>query len=57
MSIHKDLKIFEALYKEHFAFFSLVSFNIVKDKDAANDIVQDFFIYLWEKEEAPNFTV
>lgn len=53
---HKDLKIFEALYKEHFVFFSLTSFNIVKDKDVANDIVQDFFIYLWEKEEL-NFTV
>ncbi|WP_163410000.1 sigma-70 family RNA polymerase sigma factor [Flavobacterium ajazii] len=54
---HKDLKIFETLYKEHFVFFSLVSFNIVKDKDVAKDIVQDFFIYLWEKEEAPTFSI
>jgi len=57
MSNHKDLKIFEALYKEHFAFLSLVSFNITKDKDVAKDVVQDFFIYLWEKEEALNFTI
>lgn len=57
MSPQKDLKIFEGLYKEHFVFFSLVSFNIVKDKDAANDIVQDFFIYLWEKKESPDFTI
>ena len=57
MSNHKDLKIFEDLYKEHFAFFSLVSFNITKDKDVAKDLVQDFFIYLWEKEEALNFTI
>ncbi|KDN55835.1 sigma-70 family RNA polymerase sigma factor [Flavobacterium seoulense] len=56
MSSHKDLKIFESLYKEHFAYFSLVSFNITKDKDVAKDVVQDFFIYLWEKEEAINFT-
>ncbi|MBW1658218.1 sigma-70 family RNA polymerase sigma factor [Flavobacterium quisquiliarum] len=54
---YKDFKVFEALYKEHFVFFSLVSFNIVKDKDAAKDIVQDFFTYLWEKEEALNFTI
>lgn len=54
---YKDLKIFEALYKEHFVFFSLVSFNIVKDKDVAKDIVQDFFTYLWEKEETLNFTI
>lgn len=57
MSNHKDLKIFEVLYKEHFAFLSLVSFNITKDKDVAKDVVQDFFIYLWEKEEALNFTI
>ena len=57
MSNHKDLKIFETLYKEHFAFLSLVSFNITKDKDVAKDVVQDFFIYLWEKEEALNFTI
>jgi len=57
MSSHKDLKIFEDLYKEHFAYLSLVSFNITKDKDVAKDVVQDFFIYLWEKEEALNFTI
>lgn len=57
MSSHKDLKIFESLYKEHFAYLSLVSFNITKDKDVAKDVVQDFFIYLWEKEEAVNFTI
>ncbi|MFA9188172.1 sigma-70 family RNA polymerase sigma factor [Flavobacterium sp. FBOR7N2.3] len=57
MSNHKDLKIFEGLYKDHFAFLSLVSFNITKDKDVAKDLVQDFFIYLWEKEDAINFTI
>ena len=46
MSSHKDLKIFEDLYKEHFAYLSLVSFNITKDKDVAKDIAQEFFIYL-----------
>src|SRR6218665_1775532 len=54
---YKDFKVFETLYKEHFVFFSLVSFNIVKDKDVAKDIVQDFFTYLWEKEETLNFTI
>jgi RNA polymerase sigma-70 factor (family 1) len=57
MSNHKDLIIFEGLYKDHFAFLSLVSFNITKDKDVAKDVVQDFFIYLWEKEDAINFTI
>ncbi|MFC5682730.1 RNA polymerase sigma factor [Flavobacterium sp. MAHUQ-51] len=56
MSSHKDLETFENLYKEHFVYLSLVSFNITKDKDVAKDIAQDFFIYLWEKEEAVNFS-
>lgn len=57
MPLSKDLKNFEYLYKEHFVFLSLVSYNITKDKDAAKDIVQDFFIYLWEKEDEVNFTI
>ncbi|MEO8252836.1 MAG: sigma-70 family RNA polymerase sigma factor [Flavobacterium sp.] len=56
MSNHKDLKTFEDLYKEHFVFLCLVSFNITKDKDVAKDVVQDFFIYMWEKESSTNFS-
>ena len=56
MSYQKDLKTFEDLYKEHFIFLSLVSFQITKDKDIAKDIVQDFFVYLWEKEEVLNIS-
>lgn len=51
MSADEDLIKFETLYKENFAFLSLVSFQITKDKDAAKDIVQDFFIYFWKKEQ------
>lgn len=49
--MNEDLIKFETLYKENFAFLSLVSFQITKDKDAAKDIVQDFFIYFWKKEQ------
>lgn len=56
MSSVKDLKKFEALYKENFAFLSLISFQITKDKDAAKDIVQEFFIYFWNKEQDINIT-
>jgi RNA polymerase sigma factor (sigma-70 family) len=54
MSTNEDLTKFETLYKENFAFLSLVSFQITKDKDAAKDIVQDFFIYFWKKEQEIN---
>ncbi|TDD98697.1 sigma-70 family RNA polymerase sigma factor [Flavobacterium cellulosilyticum] len=56
MSANEDLIKFEALYKDNFAFLSLVSFQITKDKDAAKDIVQDFFIYFWKKEPAITIT-
>lgn len=56
MSANEDLMKFETLYKENFAFLSLVSFQITKDKDAAKDIVQDFFIYFWKKKQDINIT-
>lgn len=39
----------ESLFKEHYALLCIVSFTIVKDKDAARDVVQDFFISYWQK--------
>ena len=56
MSAVIDLTKFEALYKENFAFLSLVSFQITKDKEVAKDIVQEFFIYFWNKKEEINIT-
>ncbi len=56
MPATEDSIQFETLYKENFAFLSLVSFQITKDKDAAKDIVQDFFIYFWKKEQEINIT-
>jgi RNA polymerase sigma factor (sigma-70 family) len=41
----------ELLFKEHYTFLCLVSFSILKDKDAARDVVQDFFILFWQKRE------
>ena len=46
------IKSFEALFKEHYHFLLLVSFQIVRDDEVSKDIVQDFFINLWEKREA-----
>ena len=41
----------EKLYKEHYTFLCLVSFSILKDRDSANDVVQDFFISFWQKRQ------
>ena len=40
---------FENLFKRHYAFLCLVSYAILKDKDASKDIVQDFFVSYWQK--------
>ncbi len=42
----------EELFKKNYALLCLVSFSIVKDKDVAKDIVQDFFVTFWNKRES-----
>nr|WP_321413518.1 sigma-70 family RNA polymerase sigma factor [uncultured Allomuricauda sp.] len=42
----------EELFKDNYALLCLVSFSIVKDKDIAKDIVQDFFVSFWNKRES-----
>lgn len=47
----------ELLFKEYFPLLCLVAFGIVKDKDSAKDIVQDFFISYWQRQETISITV
>ncbi|MGY5355870.1 RNA polymerase sigma factor [Wenyingzhuangia sp. IMCC45467] len=56
MILKNDLIAFEKLYKEHFKFLCLVSFQITKDEAIAKDIVQDFFVHLWSKEKSTDIT-
>ncbi|AEM71755.1 RNA polymerase, sigma-24 subunit, ECF subfamily [Allomuricauda ruestringensis DSM 13258] len=42
----------EELFKNNYPLLCLVSFSIVKDKDIAKDIVQDFFVSFWNKRES-----
>lgn len=41
----------EELFKKNYALLCLVAFSIVKDKDIAKDIVQDFFVSFWNKRD------
>ncbi|MCK0159197.1 RNA polymerase sigma-70 factor [Allomuricauda sp. F6463D] len=41
----------EELFKTNYARLCLVSFSIVKDKDTAKDIVQEFFVSFWNKRD------
>lgn len=44
-------KAFEVLFKEHFTALVYLSLQLVKDKDAAKDLVHDSFSVLWEKRD------
>ncbi len=46
-----DLKAFEILFHRYYRHLCLFSAKILKDNDAAEEIVQDFFVKLWEKRE------
>ena len=45
---HSD---FEALFKEHNQGLANLAYNLVRDQDAAKDIVQEVFIKLWHNRE------
>ena len=47
----------ENLFKEHFPMLCLIAFGIVKDKDLAKDIVQDFYMSYWQRREAIAITI
>ncbi|MGS2741078.1 sigma-70 family RNA polymerase sigma factor [Sinomicrobium sp. M5D2P17] len=47
----------EQLFKENYDLLCLVSFGILKDKDAARDIVQDFFVFYWQKKDTISINV
>ena len=37
------------MFRQHYRFLCLVAFRLVRDQDAAEDIVQDFFLSLWQR--------
>lgn len=53
----KDHNEMERLFKEHYALLCLVAYGILKDRDTAKDVVQDFFISYWERRKKTRITV
>jgi len=43
---------YETLFRQHYSFLCLVAFRIVRDQGTAEDIVQDFFLDLWQRRTA-----
>lgn len=46
-----DVKVFEALFQEFYPSMCVVATKFITDQNAAEDIVQEAFIKLWEKRE------
>ena len=46
-----DDKAFEILFHKYYRYLCLFATKIINDNDAAEEIVQDFFVKLWEKRE------
>ncbi|MFB6454120.1 RNA polymerase sigma-70 factor [Chitinophaga sp. Hz27] len=40
---------FEELFRTHYSFLCATAYTVVKDESTAKDIVQDFFLYCWDK--------
>jgi len=56
MSLLLDISGFEALFQVNYEPLARTAYRIVKDKDIAEDIVQDVFCRLWEKKDSLNIT-
>jgi len=44
----RNKKVFESLFKKYYPWLKSVAINYVFDSDTADDIIQNFFIHLWE---------
>ncbi|MCX6229454.1 MAG: RNA polymerase sigma-70 factor [Bacteroidia bacterium] len=54
---HRNLKVYEALFREYYPQLVKFSENYIYDKQECEDIVQNLFIYFWENAERINLTV
>ncbi len=52
-----DIKAFETLFRQYYAKLCMYSNSIVKDMDAAEEIVQDFFYNYWKNRESMTFRI
>jgi RNA polymerase sigma-70 factor (ECF subfamily) len=46
-----DEKAFETLFHKYYSYLCLYATKIISDDSAAEEIVQDFFVKIWEKRE------
>jgi len=42
---------FEEMYRQHYTMLRNAAYNIIRDKDASHDVVQEDFVKLWNKKD------
>ncbi|MFN8417089.1 MAG: RNA polymerase sigma-70 factor [Cytophagaceae bacterium] len=47
---------YETLFHSYYADLCKLSFNIIKDKDKAEDVVQEVYVQLWQRRNSIEFT-
>ena len=47
--LFKDRVEFEHMFTDNYNVLCNYAYNILADRDTAEDVVQDVFVYLWEK--------
>ena len=47
---------FEQLFKAHYSHLCAVAYYMIGDENAAMDVVQDFFLYCWDKKDSLQIT-
>ena len=52
-----DIEFFEQLFKQYYEPLIYFAYRYVQDKQAAEDIIQDIFVYLWDKREKLDFGI
>jgi RNA polymerase sigma-70 factor (ECF subfamily) len=48
---NSDIQAFEFMFHQYYGYLCLYAAKILNDSDTAEEIVQDFFVRLWEKRE------
>ena len=52
-----DIATFEMVFRQHYQYLCIQAFNILKDADEAEEIVQDTFVKIWNKREELSITI
>lgn len=54
-TMHSDFESVELLFRQYYKILRAYAFRFVNDREAAEDIVQDTFVALWNKREEVEF--